>query len=116
MALGNGGGDLGSEGVLDAHQGYEGEILLYLLGCILLPTPLLTLCTALEGHKDVPICNGKRPAQQQLRSDKTAQANSNWYWAQDTCNTLACAPAGILLMTEFCLRAAEIVNPSLQAK
>ena len=64
VALGNGGGDLGSEGVLDAHQGYEGEILLYLLGCVLLPTPLLTLCIALEGHEDVPICNGKRPAQQ----------------------------------------------------
>jgi hypothetical protein len=64
VALGNGGRDLGSEGVLNPHQGYEGEILLYLLGCVLLPTPLLTLCTALEGHEDVPICNGKRPAQQ----------------------------------------------------
>jgi len=64
VALGNGGGDLGSEGVLDPHQGYEGEILLYLLGCVLLPAPLLTLCTALEGHKDIPISNGKRPAQQ----------------------------------------------------
>ena len=64
VALGNGGGDLGSEGVLDPHQGYEGEILLYLLGCVLLPTPLLTLCTALEGHEDIPISNGKRPAQQ----------------------------------------------------
>ncbi len=64
VALGNGGGNLGSEGVLDPHQGYEGEILLYLLRCVLLPTPLLTLCTALEGHEDVPICNGKRPAQQ----------------------------------------------------
>ncbi len=81
VALGNGGGDLGSEGVLDAHQGYEGEILLYLLGCVLLPTPLLTLCIALEGHEDVPICNGKRPAtaQTKVRIDKIAQANSNWY-------------------------------------
>ena len=64
LALGNGSGDLGSKGVLDPHQGYEGEILLYLLGCVLLPTPLLTLCIALEGHEDIPISNGKRPAQQ----------------------------------------------------
>lgn len=76
VALGNGGGDLGSKGVLDPHQGYEGEILLYLLGCILFPTPLLTLCIALEGHEDISIGNGKRPAQQHKQISELTDCTS----------------------------------------
>ena len=62
MALLDGGGHLRAEGVLDAHQGNEGQVLLHLVGGVLLPAPLLACCTGLEGQEDVPVGYCQQPA------------------------------------------------------
>lgn len=62
VALLDGGRHLGPEGVLDAHQGYEGEIPLHFLGGVFLPTPGLPCSIGLEGQEDVPVSYCQQPA------------------------------------------------------
>lgn len=62
MALLDGGGHLGPQGVHDAHQSNEGQVLLHTVLSVLLTTPLLPFSVGLEWHEDVAVGYGQHPA------------------------------------------------------